>query len=117
VLADRTATMHLGCLCEEGSTAAVFKSPAHPYTAALLSAIPPRGRDVATGQRIRLLGEPPSPLRPPAGCRFHTRCGYARDACSQSAPDMAPVRPGQNVACFFPLPSPEKAPSSETVAR
>lgn len=112
-LADRTATMHLGCLCEEGETAAVFKSPAHPYTAALLSAIPPRGKDTATRSRIRLLGEPPSPLRPPTGCRFHTRCTYAQQHCSQDAPEVVPLRSGQRVACFFPLPSPTAAQLSK----
>ena len=105
VLADRVATMHLGRLCEEGSTATVFDRPAHPYTGALLSAIPPKGKPARTTSRIRLLGEPPSPLHPPTGCRFHTRCSYAQDVCAEKDPELVPLGSAQKVACFFPLTS------------
>lgn len=103
VLADRTGTMYLGKLCEVGDTAEMFAHPAHPYTAALLSAIPPRPGESAANDRIRLLGEPPSPLSPPSGCRFRTRCAYAQDICAREEPAMREVGKGQTVACHFPL--------------
>ena len=103
VLSDRTGTMYLGKFCEIGGTAAMFDHPAHPYTDALLSAIPPRPGQTLERQRIRLQGEPPSPLSPPAGCRFHTRCAYAQDVCKVEEPKMRQVAPNQSVACHFPL--------------
>jgi oligopeptide/dipeptide ABC transporter ATP-binding protein len=103
VLAERTGTMYLGKLCEIGDTGEIFDHPAHPYTAALLSAIPPRPGQQTERVRIRLLGEPPSPLAPPSGCRFRTRCAYAQDICASEEPKMRPIADGQNVACHFPL--------------
>ena len=103
VLAERTGTMYLGKLCETGDTGQIFDHPAHPYTAALLSAIPPRPGQQTERTRIRLLGEPPSPLAPPSGCRFRTRCAYAQDICASEEPQMRRVADGQSVACHFPL--------------
>ncbi len=100
-LADRVATMYLGKFCEEAPVESLFRAPAHPYTAALLSAIPsftPTGRP-----RLRLLGEPPSPIAPPSGCRFRTRCAFAQDVCAQVEPVKREVAPGHSVACHFPL--------------
>jgi oligopeptide/dipeptide ABC transporter ATP-binding protein len=100
-LADRVATMYLGKFCEEAPVESLFRGPAHPYTAALLSAIPsftPTGRP-----RLRLLGEPPSPIAPPSGCRFRTRCTFAQDVCAQVEPVKREVAPGHSVACHFPL--------------
>ncbi len=104
-LADHVGTMYLGRLCETGSTEDVFTAPKHPYTAALLSAIPSvNGRaDAAAAGRVRLRGEPPSPLSPPSGCRFRTRCPYAQDVCAQQAPPLAAAAGGHAVACHFPL--------------
>jgi oligopeptide/dipeptide ABC transporter ATP-binding protein len=104
-LADQVGTMYLGRLCETGSTEDVFTAPKHPYTAALLSAIPSlNGRaDAPGGGRIRLRGEPPSPLSPPSGCRFRTRCPYAQDICAQQTPPLAATADGHAVACHFPL--------------
>lgn len=121
ILADRTATMYLGRLCEVGRTESIFGQPAHPYTAALLSAIPPSlssdARAVEAGStRVRLLGEPPSPLRPPSGCRFRTRCAYAQEICAEVTPQMRSVGPDQQVACHFPLVQPTSAISSAKVA-
>ena len=102
-LADRVATMYLGRICEQASTAELFGAPAHPYTAALLSAIPsfePEGRE-----RLRLLGEPPSPISPPSGCRFRTRCAFAQEVCAAVEPKLQSVAPGHQVACHFPLAS------------
>ena len=101
LLADNVATMYLGKFCEEASTDALFGAPAHPYTAALLSAIPtftPNERP-----RIRLLGEPPSPIDPPSGCRFRTRCAFAQDICAQVEPVKREIAPDHSVACHFPL--------------
>lgn len=110
VLADRSATMYLGRFCEIGETPKVFDAPAHPYTAALLSAIPPRPSQLASGAptrtRIRLKGDPPSPIDPPSGCRFRTRCEYAQDICAEVTPEMRQIVPGQSVACHFPLVAP-----------
>jgi len=102
VLADRVGTMYLGTLCESGPTATIFNSPAHPYTAALLSAIPQRPGSNGRA-RIRLLGEPPSPISPPSGCRFRTRCAFAQDVCAESTPVLEQVGENHMVACHFPL--------------
>lgn len=101
LLADNVATMYLGKFCEEAPTRVLFNTPAHPYTAALLSAIPsftPNERP-----RIRLLGEPPSPIDPPSGCRFRTRCAFAQDICAQVEPVKRAIAPEHYVACHFPL--------------
>jgi oligopeptide/dipeptide ABC transporter ATP-binding protein len=104
-LADQVGTMYLGRLCETGRTEDVFTAPKHPYTAALLSAIPSiNGRaDAAAGGRIRLRGEPPSPLNPPSGCRFRTRCPYAQEVCAQQTPPLTATADGHAAACHFPL--------------
>ncbi|MFS8112229.1 ABC transporter ATP-binding protein [Rhizobium jaguaris] len=112
VLANRVATMYLGRFCEIGDTADIFARPAHPYSAALLSAIPPHPGDSVERPRIRLLGEPPSPLAPPSGCRFRTRCAYAQDICAKVTPKLTAHGPNRSVACHFPLTDAEAAPSS-----
>ncbi len=101
-LADRTAIMYLGRLCESAPTAEVFTRPLHPYTAALLSAIPPK---IGEPPRVRipLRGEQPSPLNPPSGCRFRTRCAFAQERCATEVPEWREVEPGRQVACHFPL--------------
>jgi oligopeptide/dipeptide ABC transporter ATP-binding protein len=114
VLADRVATMYLGRFCEIGETEDIFQRPAHPYTAALLSAIPPRPNQPEPRTQIRLLGEPPSPLSPPSGCRFRTRCAYAQDICAAVTPQLAPHGPNRSVACHFPLTDPVTGMPSET---
>jgi oligopeptide/dipeptide ABC transporter ATP-binding protein len=107
-LADRTAILYLGRLCETAPTANLFRSPAHPYTAALLSAIPPglrRGDQPLALQRerVRITGRQPSPLNPPSGCRFRTRCPIAQDTCAEVVPQLREIAPGHEVACHFPL--------------
>jgi oligopeptide/dipeptide ABC transporter ATP-binding protein len=99
-LCDRVVVMYLGRVMEEGPTAAVFAAPRHPYTAALLSAAP--SLDPARRrQRILLRGEPPSPVDPPSGCVFRTRCPYALPACAESVPKLRPFGlPGQFKACI-----------------
>jgi oligopeptide/dipeptide ABC transporter ATP-binding protein len=110
-LADRTAILYLGRLCETAPTADLFRSPGHPYTAALLSAIPPglhgsrqHGRDRHVERdRVRITGRQPSPLNPPSGCRFRTRCPIAQDTCAEIVPQLREIAPGHEVACHFPL--------------
>lgn len=102
-LADRVATMYLGKFCEIGDTDSVFDRPAHPYTEVLLSAIPPPPGESMTRDRILLKGEPPSPLDPPSGCRFRTRCMHAQEICAVEEPKMRKVTDDHQVACHFPL--------------
>jgi oligopeptide transport system ATP-binding protein len=96
--------MHLGQLVETGPADALYRRPRHPYTAALLDSIP--GLDPVTGAPRRpkpLAGEPPSPLQPPSGCRFRTRCPFARQRCADEEPESRELEPGRAVACHFPL--------------
>ncbi len=100
---DRTAVMYLGRLVEHGQAEQVHTSPTHPYTQALLSAVPvidPAARG-GLSRRILLPGDPPSPISPPSGCRFRTRCRLASDVCAGSRPPMEPVaESGHWVACY-----------------
>lgn len=103
-VADRVAVMYLGRIVESGPTEAVFESPSHPYTAALMSAAPKL--DAAhRGERILLKGEVPSPLNPPSGCRFRTRCWKATDICATERPPLAvdPHSATHGAECHHPL--------------
>jgi peptide/nickel transport system ATP-binding protein len=99
-LCDRVVVLYLGRIMEEGQIEAVFARPAHPYTAALLSAVPsldPKHRRA----RIVLAGDPPSPVDPPSGCVFRTRCPFAVAACAATPPGLAPIgRPDHRAACI-----------------
>lgn len=103
-ISDRIAVMYLGKIVETATKEQLFKHPRHPYTEGLLSAIPiadPTYR--AKKKRVLLEGDMPSPVDPPSGCRFHTRCPYATDLCKQEVPQMKEVEPGHWVACHHPL--------------
>jgi peptide/nickel transport system ATP-binding protein/oligopeptide transport system ATP-binding protein len=103
-IGHRIAVMYLGEVVELAERKSIFTAPRHPYTAALLSAVPipdPRAR---RDRRILLSGDVPSPMNPPPGCRFHTRCPFAQDRCKQEAPEFREMAPGHRCACHFPLP-------------
>ena len=100
-ICDRVAVMYLGRIVEIGESEQVFAQPSHPYTEALLSAVPVPDPVVQRQRhRIRLSGEPPSPINPPSGCAFHPRCIYRTDACSQQIPELLPLPSGVRAACI-----------------
>lgn len=98
-ISDRVAVMYLGSLVELADKKELYENPAHPYTKALLSAIPVADVDVHT-EKIYLEGDVPSPLNPPAGCKFHTRCPYATAKCAEERPELRDMGNGHMVACF-----------------
>ncbi len=100
-IATRTAVMYLGVIVEIGATETIFSAPAHWYTDALISAVP-LVDDLGRRDRVVLAGEVPSPLAPPSGCRFHTRCPRAEARCSAEVPVLRPLADGRQVACHFP---------------
>jgi peptide/nickel transport system ATP-binding protein len=104
-VSDRIAVMYLGKLCEIASATELFRAPMHPYTATLLAAIPLPDPDAPRARGIPI-GEPPSPVSPPSGCRFHTRCPRADVRCEREVPVMLAVRAGHQVACHHPLDEP-----------
>ena len=107
-VSDRVAVMYLGQLVEEAPTRGLFETPAHPYTRALLSAIPvpdPRRRR----ERIVLAGDVPSPAHPPPGCRFHTRCPYVFERCRREEPPAYVVGAGHVARCFLHDPAEQRS--------
>jgi peptide/nickel transport system ATP-binding protein len=101
-LCDRVAVMYVGKMVELSETDELYRAPLHPYTEALLSAVPkPDPRLRQKGSRIRLEGEIADPAHPPGGCYFHPRCPYAQERCKSEAPALREVRPGRFSACHF----------------
>ncbi|WVK86938.1 ABC transporter ATP-binding protein [Dactylosporangium sp. AC04546] len=101
-ISDRVLVMYLGKVCEMGNGDAVFEKPAHPYTRALLAAIPDPAPCVDVSE-ADLKGELPSPIDPPAGCRFHTRCPQAQERCRVEEPAVRPIGDDHYIACHFPI--------------
>ncbi len=99
-VSDRVMVMYLGQVVELGASEALFEVPRHPYTKALLSSIPSMDPDHRTEQPP-LAGDPPNPINPPPGCRFHTRCAMAQAVCSQTMPTLAGSREAHPVACLM----------------
>lgn len=113
-ISDRVAVMYLGKLCEVGEPDALYANPAHPYTQLLLSAIP--HPDPLIDPRLdQPASDLPSPIHPPSGCRFRTRCPLAQDKCANEEPKMRAVGPDQFVACHFPLLEPYHIQTGNTV--
>ena len=112
-ISDRVAVMYLGKMCEVASPDDLFATPAHPYTATLLSAIPIPDPDIVPSA-MDLDGELPSPLDPPSGCRFRTRCPRAAERCASEEPLVREIGPDHFVACHFPLVGEEAPPEAST---
>jgi peptide/nickel transport system ATP-binding protein len=101
-VSDRVAVMYLGKLVEIAGSDTLYQSAAHPYTEALLASIPEPDPDYYSDHKA-LTGELPSPLNPPSGCRFRTRCPYVQSVCAEQEPPLREIAPGHQVACHFPL--------------
>jgi oligopeptide/dipeptide ABC transporter ATP-binding protein len=109
-MAERIGVMYLGKLVEVGSAQDIYERPAHPYTAGLIATIPvPDPAAERAKQDVAIKGELPSPVNPPSGCRFRTRCQFAQERCAAEEPELRSFGPGHLAACHFPLQTPSGA--------
>ncbi|MBQ0925596.1 ABC transporter ATP-binding protein [Saccharopolyspora endophytica] len=108
-ISHRVAVMYLGRIVETGPVERIYEQPAHPYTQALLSAIPAPDPKLRGTKRIFLSGDIPDPSAPPPGCPFHTRCAHAMDICSRERPAMTPIEGGGEAACHLQTSGPRLA--------
>jgi oligopeptide/dipeptide ABC transporter ATP-binding protein len=103
-VSDRVCVMYLGKLVEVADSCDLYAAPLHPYARRLISAVPnPRDRVQGTAIPAADVADPPSPLNPPSGCRYRTRCERAQDVCAAVEPQLTELRPAHLVACHFPL--------------
>ena len=111
-ISDRVAVMYLGSMMEYSDWKSLYAEPCHPYTQSLLSAVPIPDPDIQhSRKRIILQGDPPSPIDPPSGCLFHTRCPIAKERCSQEIPQLREISPGHFCSCHYAEPNPIKESS------
>jgi len=102
-ISDRVAVMYLGRICEQAPAETLYEAPGHPYTVALLNAVPKPDPRIEVQPVNLMAGELPSPTDPPSGCRFRTRCPYAQGRCAEETPELQEVAPGHLLACHYPL--------------
>ncbi|MEV7404653.1 dipeptide ABC transporter ATP-binding protein [Streptomyces sp. NPDC091267] len=117
-VSDRIAVMYLGKIVELTDRKSLYSAPMHPYTKALMSAVPvpdPRRRGLKS-ERILLKGDVPSPISPPSGCRFHTRCWKATEVCKTQEPPLLALKTGHQVACHHPENAPDQVPGQQVLA-
>ncbi len=114
-MADRIGVMYLGKMVELGSGADIYERAAHPYTAGLIATIPVPDPSAERGKAAGIRGELPSPVNPPSGCRFRTRCPFAQEQCAAEEPKLRSFGPGHVAACHFPLHTPAKEEADAVV--